>query len=251
MFFFVKGFPEALSTYAAGVDHLFFTITYLVGFWFVIAEAVLFYLIFAFKRSEGKRAMYIGGDNAKELAWVMIPLALIVLCDVKVDLSTVPVWKGIKQTLPKNAEKIRVIGQQWSWIFVHEGPDGQLNTSDDIALVNELHVKVGTKVQFELESKDVMHSFSVPVFRLKQDIIPGRKISGWFEATKTGEYDIQCTEICGIGHGVMAARIKIETKSNYDHWMASMTGEQAASETLATASTEATGDFAKKLQANF
>ena len=69
-----------------------------------------------------------------------------------------------------------------------------------------------------------MHSFSVPAFRLKQDAVPGRIITGWFEATETGEYDIQCAEICGVGHGVMGAKIIIETPSEHEAWMARANG---------------------------
>jgi len=73
---------------------------------------------------------------------------------------------------------------------------------------------------FRLESRDVLHSFSVPVFRLKQDAIPGRSITGWFQPTLTGEYSVQCAEICGIGHGVMAARIHIEDANQHATWVA-------------------------------
>ena len=79
-----------------------------------------------------------------------------------------------------------MVAQQWAWSFVHPGPDGQLDTADDIKTVDELHVKVDTLYHFKLESRDVLHSFSVPVFRLKQDVIPGRVITGWFQPTQTG-----------------------------------------------------------------
>ena len=85
---------------------------------------------------------------------------------------------------------------------------------------DELHVKVNTIYHYKLESRDVLHSFSVPVFRLKQDAIPGRVISGWFEPTKTGIYDIQCVEMCGIGHALMPARIVIESAADHAAWMA-------------------------------
>jgi cytochrome c oxidase subunit 2 len=78
---------------------------------------------------------------------------------------------------------------------------------------------VGKTYHFQLESRDVLHDFSVPVFRLKQDAIPGRVITGWFKATKTGDYDIQCAEICGIGHGLMAGRIHVESSGEHAAWM--------------------------------
>ena len=94
---------------------------------------------------------------------------------------------------------MRAIGQQWAWTFVHPGPDGELDTDDDISKINELHVEVDRLYHYKLESRDVLHDFSVPVFRLKQDAIPGRVITGWFTPTKTGEWDIQCAEMCGTG----------------------------------------------------
>jgi cytochrome c oxidase subunit 2 len=112
------------------------------------------------------------------------------------------------------------VGQQWAWSFVHPGADHELGTDDDIKTVDELHVEVGKVYHFKLEARDVLHSFSVPVFRLKQDAVPGRIITGWFEATGTGTYDIQCAEICGIGHGVMGARIVIESSEKYAAWVA-------------------------------
>ena len=103
---------------------------------------------------------------------------------------------------------------------MHPGLDGELDTADDIAKVNELHLRVNTLYHYKLEAKDVLHNFSVPVFRLKQDAIPGRVITGWFEPTKLGEYDIQCAEICGIGHGAMSARVFIHSAKDHADWVA-------------------------------
>jgi cytochrome c oxidase subunit 2 len=86
--------------------------------------------------------------------------------------------------------------------------------------VNELNLAVDTLYHYKLEAKDVLHNFSVPVFRLKQDAIPGRVITGWFEPTLTGNFSIQCAEICGIGHGLMGARVIIHTAEDYAAWNA-------------------------------
>jgi cytochrome c oxidase subunit 2 len=112
-----------------------------------------------------------------------------------------------------------VIAQQWAWTFVHPGPDGKLDTPDDIRTVDELHVERGKNYHFELMAKDVLHSFSIPVFRLKQDAVPGRTINGWFRAERAGAYDIQCAEICGIGHGLMPARVFVETPVEHEAWV--------------------------------
>jgi cytochrome c oxidase subunit 2 len=111
------------------------------------------------------------------------------------------------------------VAQQWAWVFVHGGPDRKLGTADDIVTVDELHVQVDRVYQFELMSKDVLHSFSVPVFRLKQDAVPGRTIRGWFKPTQRGRFDIQCAEICGIGHGLMPGAIVIESTEEHQAWL--------------------------------
>jgi cytochrome c oxidase subunit 2 len=136
----------------------------------------------------------------------------------------ISVWYNIKQNLPPADDTIRVIGQQWSWRFVHSGADGELGTKDDVETVDELHLAVNKTYHFKLESADVNHSFSVPVFRLKQDAIPGRIITGWFKPTKTGQYDIQCAEMCGIGHGVMSGRVVIQSNEELQKWLTERQG---------------------------
>ena len=114
---------------------------------------------------------------------------------------------------------MRVIAQQWAWSFVHPGPDNVLDTADDITTVNELHVAKDTLYHYKLEAKDVLHNFSVPAFRLKQDAIPGRVITGWFEPTMAGTFDIQCAEICGIGHGLMPGKVHVQDAATHTAWM--------------------------------
>ena len=221
------------STYAADIDGIITLIGVLVGFWFFVAEGVFFWLILKFRAKDGQRAEYITGDEKKQMRFISWPHNLVLVCDVFIVVGAVRVWVEVKQHLPSEAEAqhVRVVGQQWAWSFVHPGADGKLDTADDIRSVDELHVKVGQKYIYELESRDVLHSFSVPVFRLKQDAIPGRVITGWFEATKTGTHDIQCVEICGIGHGMMGARIVIESPDEHAAWIAANTSPQLAANT--------------------
>ncbi len=208
-------YVEAVSTYAQDIDNLILLITVLVGPWFLLAEGVLFWLVFRFRAKDGKKASYITGTQKHEKRWINIPHALVLVCDVLIVIAAVRVWVDVKQTLPPAEQTVRVIGQQWAWTFQHPGKDGVLDTADDIRTIDELHVKVDTVYHYELGARDVLHSFSVPVFRLKQDAVPGRIIKGWFKATKTGEWDIQCAEICGIGHGLMGARIVVETPEQH------------------------------------
>jgi cytochrome c oxidase subunit 2 len=224
----IDRYIDQVSTYAADIDNLVLLVGVLVGFWFILVEVVFFGLIVAFRERPGVKAQYITGEEKHEKRWVGIPHELVLVCDVVIIIAAVRVWVTVKQNQPPAQETVRVIGQQWAWSFVHPGPDGKLDTADDIKTVDELHIKVNTTYHFKLESRDVLHSFSVPVFRLKQDAIPGRVITGWFKATKLGVHDIQCAEICGIGHGLMPARIVIQSKADYDAWASSLAPAVAA-----------------------
>jgi cytochrome c oxidase subunit II len=208
------------STFAADIDWIFNLIFWLVGFWLILSEGVFLYLILRFRKKPGQPAEYITGEDKRHKRWITIPHLLVLVCDVFILYGAVRVWYEVKQDMPPAQATIRVIGQQWAWSFVHPGPDGILDTADDIATVDELHVQTNTLYHFKLEARDVLHSFSVPIFRLKQDAIPGRVITGWFKPTITGTYDIQCAEICGIGHGLMGARIIIETPEQHAAWVA-------------------------------
>jgi cytochrome c oxidase subunit 2 len=207
------------SSYASSIDGLILLIGWIVGVWFVIAEAVFFYLIFRYRHRDGHRGEYVTGEEKHQKRWITIPHALVLVCDIFIIVGAVRVWYEIKQDLPPADATVRIVGQQWAWSFVQPGPDGQLDTADDIKTVDDLHVEVGKTYHYQLEARDVLHDFSVPVFRLKQDAIPGRVITGWWKATQTGTYDIQCAEICGIGHGLMFARIHVQSPEQHSAWM--------------------------------
>ncbi len=229
----IESHLPAVSTYAKDIDSLILLIGVLVGFWFFVCQGMFFWLMFKFRAREGHRTTYVTGEEKELARWVHIPHYLVLVCDLFIIVGAVRVWYDVKQNLPEPDATVRVIGQQWAWTFVQPGPDGQLDTPDDIRTVDNLHIEVGKTYHYKLESKDVLHNFSVPVFRLKQDAVPGRVITGWFEATRTGEFDIQCAEICGIGHGIMKGRIKIQSPEEHSAWMA-----QNSTPAIATASAE-------------
>jgi cytochrome c oxidase subunit 2 len=230
------GVPAA-STTASDIDFIFDLIFWIVGAWFLLAEGVFFYLILRFRKKDGVAGQYITGELKSEKRWITVPHFAVLVFDVIILFFAVKVWYEVKQNLPDAADKqlVRVVAQQWAWTFVHAGADGQLDTPDDIVKVNEMHVQVDKLHHFLLESKDVLHSFSVPVFRLKQDVIPGRVITGWFTPTKTGVHDIQCTEICGIGHALMPAKIFIESADQHAAWIAANSTVNVASAQAASA----------------
>ena len=211
------------STYAASVDNAIVLITWLVGFWFFLSMGLFFYLIVAHRAKEGVRAEYLTGDENQPKKFITYAHLLVLVCDVFIVVAAIQVWVEIKQTLPDAPETqtVRVVSQQWAWSFVHPGPDGQLDTPDDIKTVDELHIEIDRPYIYELTSRDVLHDFSVPAFRLKQDSVPGRIITGWFQATKTGVFEVQCAEMCGIGHALMPGKIFVETPEEHAAWMAS------------------------------
>jgi cytochrome c oxidase subunit 2 len=215
----LERYLTAASSYAHSIDHLFILIALVVGFWLIAAEGMMFALVYKFRAKEGRPTQYITGEEPHLKRWVSIPHYLIIVCDIVILAAAITVWYQIKQVLPPADVTVRVIGQQWAWSFQEPGPDGVLDTADDIRTVGELHVAVNTTYHFELLSRDVVHSFAVPAFRLKQDALPGRTISGWFKPTRVGTYDIQCTQMCGIGHALMAGRIIVETPQDHAAWL--------------------------------
>ena len=212
------------SSYAQDVDNLILLVGVIVGVWFVAAELLFFWLLWRFRARPGVRGQYIAGEDKREKRWVSYPHYAVLAFDVIIVVAALRVWNDIKITAPPAEEQVRVIAQQWAWTFVHAGPDGQLDTADDIRTVDSLNLQVDRLYHYELHSRDVLHSFSVPVFRLKQDAVPGRAIKGWFQPTLAGDFDIQCAEICGIGHGLMPARVHVRPAAEHAAWMAASAG---------------------------
>lgn len=216
--------PERASSYAADIDNVIMVVTYTVGAWLIAAYVVFFLFLFLYRKKPGQPARYVPGKG-KQMAWVLAPVFLVVLCDLGIDLYNAPIWSKVKQELPEVEQTVQVLGRQWSWHFTYPGPDGRLGTQDDLTTVNELHVKVDSKTRFILIAADVLHSLSIPAFRLKQDAVPGRRITGWFEAVKIGTFDIQCAEICGAGHGAMAARVIVHSAADFDEALRAAIGD--------------------------
>ncbi len=211
--------PENISTFGDRIDSLTILITVLGLISLAIAEFVLIYSVVRFRKSKSPHAQYIVGNKWKEAKWVVIPVLIVIAMDIFIDIETTSAWNLIKIESPASDYSVRVIGQQFSWQFVHPGKDGKLGTPDDITTTNDLHVPINKNVIFYLQAKEVIHGFSIPVLRLKQDALPGRTWQGWFNATKAGSYEIMCTEICGAGHTVMRATLIVHTQEDFDKWV--------------------------------
>jgi cytochrome c oxidase subunit 2 len=123
----------------------------------------------------------------------------------------------------------RVTGRQFEWRIAYAGEDQKLGTQDDVHTVNDLHVPVNEEVVLQIESQDVLHSFFLPHMRVKQDLVPGMKQFVWFQANKTGAYDIVCAELCGWGHYKMRGRLTVEPRSSFDGYMNALYSEQERS----------------------
>ena len=212
-------FPTNASSYGAEVDSLFVLILYITGAVFVIVELGLLVFLFKYRKREGRKATYVEGSTTAEIIWTTIPA---VVC-LFLGLFSQPLWSRIKDParIPADAIPLEVTAKQFEWHFGYPGPDGLQGTADDYQKRNELHVVVNRNYSVRLQSEDVIHSFFIPAFRLKQDAVPGMHIMAWFQPTRTGEYELGCAELCGLGHYRMRARVFVQTPEEFAAWQSS------------------------------
>ncbi len=197
--------PDAASSFATDVDQLIFFIFLLSAFFFFLIVFVGLAFVVKFKRKkEDKYTLALSDNKTLELVWTVIPSILLVV---------IFVW-GVKaylkqQIIPQRAMEIKVTGQKWFWTFAYD--DGFVSTGEMVVPVNK-------PVKILLSSKDVLHSFFVPAFRVKQDALPNRYTALWFTPTKVGEYPMYCTEYCGTEHSSMVANVKVVDQAEYVAW---------------------------------
>ena len=211
--------PEQASTYAGDIDSLISFIYYLMLIWFFLIHGLMFYMFIRFRRKADRRASFLDGHTLRQSAWILIPCIIVLGLDFWIDLQGGRVWALIKETSPEPDLSVQVIGKQFNWDMIYPGPDDTFGTDDDLLLENSLHVPVDRVVRVFLKSKDVLHSFFLPEFRLKQDAVPGRTIPIWFEATKTGRYELACAELCGFGHTTMQGLVTVHTQEDWEVWV--------------------------------
>lgn len=219
-------FPERASTFAKDIDDLFNLIMWMVGITFVVTEGALVWFVWKYAKKRSDKGVFTHGNHTIEMIWTAVP-ALVLLYIAFAQMGT---WADIKfkKNFPSDgrftAEKpiAEVWASQFDWRFRYPGDDGVLGTVDDIENAFEFVVPVDEPVVFQLNSRDVIHSFFVPQFRLKQDALPGHQIPVWFEADKEGIYDLVCAELCGWGHYKMAGRVRVVSKSEYEERMLAM-----------------------------
>ena len=207
--------PENISTYGGEIDKFFYIIYYITSAVFFLVSGAFLYFLVKYRYKEGQRAKYYHGNTALEIIWTTVTaVALLVLA-----FASKPVWSDIKQNVPPSDIVVQVSGKQYNWEMLYPGPDRIFGTQDDYKVDNQLHVPKDKVVRLILKSQDVIHSLFMPHLRFKQDMVPGREILGWFEATKAGKYEIPCAELCGFGHSGMLGYLFVHTASDYEAWV--------------------------------
>lgn len=230
-----------------GILNFIFWLTLIV---FVATQVVFLYYLVRYRRRPGHKAYYSHGNNRLEVVWTTIP----VLIFLSLAIYSNRVWSKLHANPPPDAVVVNISSFQFGWEMRYAGEDGELGkievekisneskfgvSPDDPAgkddfVTTDLVIPAGKAVHVLLNSRDVIHSFYVPAFRLYQDAVPGRTISWvWFEVTKPGNFELACSQLCGIGHFNMKAPIRVVTQEEFDKWYAEKA--KAAKEAAAAA----------------
>ena len=231
--------PPDVSVHGAEIDFMIIAIHWFMLVLFIGWGSFIAYCLVRFRERPDHVAVY-KPIEARWNRWLEVGVC--VAEAVVLVAFAVPVWAKIKNDLPQqqdNPMMVRVVGEQFKWLFHYPGRDGQFGKTgpefysddnpaglddedeagwDDIT-VRGFHFPVDTPVIARLLSKDVIHSFKIPVMRVTQDVIPGLEIPIWFEAKTTGKFQLGCAQLCGLGHSQMQADVVIETKEDFQKWL--------------------------------
>jgi cytochrome c oxidase subunit II len=197
--------PVRASTTAGSVDALYIFLVTLSSVMCVGIFTMIAVFAIRYRRGAGNRAEPIEGSNALELTWTFIPFGIFLF---------IFTWATYiyfqERTPPRDSTEVYTVAKQWMWKFQHI--EGQRE-------INELHVPVGRDVRMIMTSQDVIHSFYVPAFRIKQDVLPGRYTTAWFHASKPGTYHLFCAEYCGTMHSGMIGDVVVMEPAQYQTWL--------------------------------
>ncbi len=234
------GLPVAASTHAAELDHMTVLVHWLMLVMFVGWGVYYLFVLFKFRRSANPKASYAGAkgkiSKGTEVAVAVIEVLLLVF-------YAIPAWAKRVKAFPAESEAVvvKVVGEQFAWNVQYPGPDGKFGRTDiklvsadnplgldrrdpaakdDITTINQLNLPVDRPVLVHLSSKDVIHSFGLFEMRVKQDAIPGMTIPVWFIPNRVGDYEITCSQLCGLGHFRMRGFITIQSAADYQKWFA-------------------------------
>jgi cytochrome c oxidase subunit II len=226
---------HSISTFGREIDSLFLIILFITGIVFIGTQVVLVWAAYRFvdeRDAAGRpvrQAQYFHGSQRLEVIWTIIPAAILVF----IALYQMGTWAAIKfrSAAPKVPPLAEITARQFQWVIRYPGPDGKLNTSDDLFAVNDLHFVKNKTTLIHLKSSDVLHSFFLPHLRIKQDAVPGISIPVWFDADTSGQYELVCAELCGWGHYKMRGKVTIhETEAEFQRWIDDQLAEQNRSQ---------------------
>jgi cytochrome c oxidase subunit 2 len=216
--------PENVTSYGRDIDSLFHLIYWITGTTFLLVTVAFLAFLVMYRDRPGRRVRYTHGNSTLEIAWTVVPSLILVV----LTFLSVPAWSKIKMTMPQTDVVIEVTAKQFNWQVVYPGADGRFGTADDKQFLDEMHVPTGKPIRINLRSQDVIHSFFVPQFRIKQDAVPGREIGAWFDVEKPGKYEWPCAELCGFGHSGMKGWVYAHTAEEYQKWAAENLRAEAA-----------------------
>jgi len=215
--------PARASTSANNVDALFIFLVVVSALMTALIFTMVIYFAVRYRKQAGRQAEQIEGSHALEITWSVIPF-----CVFMVFFAWGAYVYFRERTPPPNSAEVYTVAKQWMWKFEHI--EGQRE-------INELHVPVGRDVKMIMTSQDVIHSFFVPAFRVKQDVLPGRYTVAWFHPTKAGTYHLFCAEYCGTSHSGMIGSVVVMEPKDYEAWLTgggnqplAVTGERLFSE---------------------
>ncbi|MDP9039845.1 MAG: cytochrome c oxidase subunit II [Acidobacteriota bacterium] len=197
-------FPREASTVAPWMDALYFFLVGMTIFGTLVVLALVMGFSIRYRRQRNPVATQVEGSTLLEATWTIIPLAIFLVCFVWGALLYFRIYNP-----PVNSMNIYVVGKQWMWKAEHPGGQHEINA---------LHVPAGRPVQLTMISQDVFHSFSLPDFRVKREVIPGRYTTVWFEATTPGTYHLFCTQYCGTLHSGMIGEVTVLSPADYERW---------------------------------
>jgi cytochrome c oxidase subunit 2 len=198
-------FPERASALAGQVDGLYFFLVAVSAFFTVLIFATIFVFAVKYRRENNPHPTHIEGSLPLELTWTLIPLGI---CMIFFAWGSLIFFQEGRP--PKGAMEVYAVGKQWMWKFEHD--TGQRE-------INQLHVPINRDVKMIMSSQDAIHSFFVPAFRIKADVLPGRYTSTWFHPTKLGTYHLFCAEYCGTQHSGMIGEVVVMDPSAYQAWL--------------------------------
>ena len=250
LFFVIRTWwlPVAASAAAPGIDHHFVTTFVLMGIVFVAAQLSLGYLVWRYREGgSSQKVVYTHGNTKLEILWTVLTTILF----VGLNLMSSSIWASERfRPAESGAVRVEVTGMQFAWYFRYPGPDGKfgatkpeledasaggegalgLDTTDpaskDDVVVNTMVVPVNREIEVILRAHDVIHSFFVPAMRFKQDAVPGLAIHMHFTPTQTGDFEIACAELCGLGHYRMHGIVRVVSQDEFDKWLAAREAEK-------------------------